>query len=316
MSPVKRTAVPILFLLSAISLTACTQISARTDDFDYGNIKNVPLENFLEDINDVSDITDNIKESSLPEGAAGAKKGTSNTGIITEKSASVPEETLLEATVPIFTSDPDKEYDGDQFLIDYFTKEEIDYLHNCVFVGDSTCLGLKNYGLLNAEQVIAVPGAAARNIEEVTVISEGKEISPISAVKDTGLNEIYCLMGLNDVNIISPEDYKAYYGDFLDHLNSSCPNAHIHILSVSPVTEASTFCYNYKLDKLNEKLKEISAEKGIEYVNISSVLKNEKGCMIDEYALQDGIHFRLRAYYKILEYIICNSEMRGQELES
>lgn len=308
MSPAKRTAVLILFLLSAISLTACTQISARTDNFDYGNIKNVPMEDFLKDKNDIWDITDKIKESTPPDRASEAKEETANnTEMITEKTAAVPDETLPEATAPIYTSDPDKEYDGDQYLIDYFTKEEIDYLHNCVFVGDSTCLGLKNYGLLNAEQVIAVPGAAARNIEEVTVISEGKEISPIAAVKNTGLNEIYCLMGLNDVNIISPEDYKAYYGDFLEHLNSSCPNARIHILSVSPVTEASTFCYNYKLDRLNEKLKEISAEKGIEYVNISSVLKNEKGCMIDEYALQDGIHFRLRAYYQILEYIIDNT---------
>ena len=31
--------------------------------------------------------------------------------------------------------------------------------------------------------------------------------------------------------------------------------------------------------------------------------------MIDEYAMQDGIHFRLKAYYRILEYIIENTDL-------
>lgn len=299
MSHLKISAALALCLLSALSLTACTHISARTIDFDYENIKEIPREDFTngnyknpqnsmlkEDFSDVT--TENI-----------SKKTTPNTEIT--QAADI---TYFPA--PVFTSNPDKCYDGDQFLTDYFTDKEIDYLHNCVFIGDSTCLGLKNYGLLNAEQVIAIPGAAARNITEMTVTSDGEEISPIAAAKNTELNEIYCLMGLNDVNLISPEDYKNYYEDFIDRLKKSCPKANIHILSVSPVTESSTFCYNYKLDNLNEKLKEISEEKGIQYVDISSILKNENGCMIDEYALQDGIHFRLRAYYRILEFIIKN----------
>lgn len=314
MSTAKKTAALVLCLLSALSFTACTQISARTTDFDYGNIKRIPLEEFLKETEkEAEKKTEKEPDSTVAEEKIFPKEEkteTEETTIITEnKELSVTEETTenaTEETAPVFTSDPDKYYDGDQFLTDYFTKEEIDYLHNCVFVGDSTCLGLKNYGLLNAEQIIAIPGAAARNIAEITVISEGKEISPINAVKNTELNEIYCLMGLNDVNLISPEDYKNYYEEFLEELKKSCPKAHIHILSVSPVTEASNFCYNSKLDKLNEKLKEVSKEKGIEYVDISSVLKNEKGCMIDEYAMQDGIHFRLKAYYRILEYIIEN----------
>lgn len=312
MSTAKKTAALVLCLLSALSFTACTQISARTPDFDYGNIKKIPLEEFLMEMENETEKEPNSTVAAREIFPKEEKRETEETTVITEnKEQSITEETtenLPEETAPVFTSDPDKIYDGDQFLTDYFTKEEIDYLHNCVFVGDSTCLGLKNYGLLNAEQVIAIPGAAARNIMEVTVTSEGEEISPITAAKNTKLNEIYCLMGLNDVNLISPEDYKNYYEEFLGELKKSCPKAQIHILSVSPVTEASNFCYNSKLDMLNEKLREISEEKGIDYVDISSVLKNENGCMIDEYAMQDGIHFRLKAYYRILEYII-NTQM-------
>ena len=317
MLPAKKTAPLILFLLSALSLAACTQISARGNNFDYGNVKEIPLEDFINGnykdpqssaLKEISSDADTEKtfETAAPY---------TEISQITEIAYTAPSTDIkkapnnTEAPVPIFTSDPNKYYDGDQFLTDYFTNKEIDYLHNCVFIGDSTCLGLKNYGLLNAEQVIAIPGAAARNIAEVTVTSGSVEISPAAAAENTGLNEIYCLMGLNDVNLISPEDYKEYYLDFLEQLKKSCPKANIHILSVSPVTENSNFCYNCKLDALNEKLKEISSEKGIRYVDISSVLKDEKGCMIDEYALQDGIHFRLKAYYRILEYIIENTDL-------
>ncbi len=310
MSTARKTAALVLCLLSALSFTACTQISAKTPDFDYGNIKKISLEEFLKETEEENEEEPNITAAKKEIISKEEKTEAEETTVITENKEQIVTEVTTEnppeETAPVFTSDPDKYYDGDQFLTDYFTKEEIDYLHNCVFVGDSTCLGLKNYGLLNAEQVIAIPGAAARNIMEVTVTSEGEEISPINAVKNTELKEIYCLMGLNDVNLISPEDYKNYYEDFLKELKKTCPKANIHILSVSPVTEASTFCYNYKLDMLNEKLKEISEEKGIRFVDISSVLKNENGCMIDEYAMQDGIHFRLKAYYKILEYIIEN----------
>lgn len=320
MPPLKITAVSALCLLSALSLTACAHISARTVELDYENIKEIPMEDFIngnyktpqnstseEAFSDIT--TEIIPEETAPNTGTAPNTETSQSADITYCPASVFTDAPVFTAAPVFTDDPNKSYDGDRFLTDYFTDKEISYLHNCLFIGDSTCLGLKNYGLLNGEQVIAIPGAAARNIAGLTVTWENEEISPMAAAKNTGLNEIYCLMGLNDVNLISPEDYKNYYIDFLDRLKKSCPKANIHILSVSPVTESSEFCYNHKLDRFNEKLKEISAENGIRYMDISSVLKNEKGCMIDEYAMQDGIHFRLKAYYRILEYIIENTDL-------
>ncbi len=303
-------------VLSAFSLSACASIHANNiDNIDLSGIKTVRIDDIV--TKEISEITAPPPQSSSDfiNTVASDIPAAKNTEIATnyfEKNvtAEVTEITEEPQLNPVFTSDPDTYYDEDQFLTGRFTKEQIDYLHNCVFFGDSITLSLKNYGLVSADRVLSAPGLGSGSIDDYTFNVNGQELDAVSALKAQKVSQIYLLIGLNDVNLISPEEYKENYLNFLKEAQQACPNADIHIFSVTPVTEASNFCYNSKLDKLNLMLKEIAEESGGKYafVDIASVLKDENGCLKAEYAYNDGIHLKLAPYYEILKVVCSQSE--------
>lgn len=126
----------------------------------------------------------------------------------------------------------------------------------------------------------------------------------ITALKNTGCTELYFLMGMNDVKIVSADDYKRFYRNMLKAVREALPYANIHILSVTPVTEYSDFCSNERLSLLNDKLKEISTEEGYTFIDTASAVKNEKGFLRDDLCSGDGIHMKPEAYFLKLRVIL------------
>lgn len=188
----------------------------------------------------------------------------------------------------------------------YFTDEQLDYIRSCVFVGDSTCLAFQYYGFISPERCYAKAGAAARNIFDWEFTQRKEEKDILTALADSGCKSFYFLMGLNDVNLTSAEDYYNNYKSFLEAVQTTCPYADINLLSITPVTKECEFCFNSSLNRLNDKLIEISRESGnkIKYIDIASFFRNEEGNMKSAYVTNDGIHLREGGYYDILR-IIC-----------
>lgn len=188
----------------------------------------------------------------------------------------------------------------------YFTDEQLDYIRSCVFVGDSTCLAFQYYGFISPERCYAKAGAAARNIFDWEFTQRKEEKDILTALANSGCKSFYFLMGLNDVNLTSAEDYYNNYKSFLEAVENTCPYADINLLSITPVTKECEFCFNSSLNKLNDKLIEISRESGgkIKYIDIASFFRNEEGNMKPPYVTDDGIHLREGGYYDILR-IIC-----------
>lgn len=193
----------------------------------------------------------------------------------------------------------------------HFTDEQLDYIRSCVFVGDSTCLAFQYYGFISPERCYAKAGAAARNIFdwEFTQRKEDKDI--LTALANSGCKSFYFLMGLNDVNMTSAEDYYENYKAFLEAVREACPYADINLLSITPVTKECKFCFNSSLNRLNEKLLQISEESGgkIKYIDIAAFFKNQEGNMKPAYVTEDGIHLREGGYYDILRIICDNAEV-------
>lgn len=227
----------------------------------------------------------------------------------------VPEATEPETQAPSET-EPEEEsfeyinYDPDykDRLNGYFSDEQLDYIRSCVFVGDSTCLAFQYYGFISPERCYAKAGAAARNIFDWEFTQRKEEKDILTVLANSGCKSFYFLMGLNDVNMTSAEDYYNNYKSFLEAVQNTCPYADINLLSITPVTEECEFCFNSSLNRLNEKLIQISEESGgkIKYIDIASFFKNEEGNMKPAYVTNDGIHLREGGYYDILR-IICQS---------
>lgn len=190
-----------------------------------------------------------------------------------------------------------------------FTDKQREFIKSCFFMGDSICTGFSMYGL--SDFCCAKAGVAARNINEFTFDYESAQVEPLTAIVNSGMKNLVFMMGINDVNIETAESYAEYYDTFLSKVEALCPDAAIYVMSITPVTEDSSFCYNYRIDEFNDALKnmiEKSSSKTRHYIDSSIGLKNDSGALFDEYGMEDGVHLSKDAYYYML-YSLCEGAM-------
>lgn len=185
--------------------------------------------------------------------------------------------------------------------LESFSPTQQEFINNSYFMGDSICLGLGISGFVS--HCSAKAGVAARNIEEFSFDSGGAQVSALTALVNSNLKRFVFLMGSNDVNIESEDEYAKYYNSFLSKVEALCPDADIYVLSIPPVTADSTFCYNYQIDSFNIKLKEMiyshdSTKR--HYVDIASYLKDEQGNLKEIYSSDNTVHLTKTAYYALL----------------
>lgn len=186
-----------------------------------------------------------------------------------------------------------------------FSARQEEFLDSCFFMGDSICTGFSMYGLSDA--CCAKAGVAARNIDEFTFDYGGAQVEPLTAIVNSGMKNLVFMMGINDVNIETAESYAEYYDSFLRRVEALCPDASIYVMSITPVTEDSRFCYNYEIDEFNAALSDMiknSPSDARHYVDSSVGLKNESGALFDDYGMEDGVHIAKTAYYQML-YSLC-----------
>lgn len=181
----------------------------------------------------------------------------------------------------------------------YLTPEQQYYIDSCLFMGDSICSGFGAYGLV--KNCAAKAGVAARNIDEFTFDSGDSQVSPYTAIVNSGCKKLVFLMGINDVNTESANEYIEYYSSFLKRVEALTTGTTVYILSITPVTENSTFCYNYQIEEFNSGLKTLAEGPSRHYVDITAELKDENGSLRPEYASDNSVHLTKEAYYKILE---------------
>ena len=56
-------------------------------------------------------------------------------------------------------------------------------------------------------------------------------------------------------------------------------------------------------EAVRKRLDELCYEKGLNYLDTQTILKNGSGAMIDEYDAGDGVHMNASAYKEIVNYI-------------
>lgn len=185
-----------------------------------------------------------------------------------------------------------------------FSPRQESFISSCLFMGDSICSGIGVYGF--APECYAKAGVAARNILEFTFDYDGYQVGPLTTLVNSGSKNLVFLMGTNDVNMVSAEEYVRCYDDFLSKVESACAGVSIYVISVPPVTEDSTFCYNYELDRLNDELKAMieSSPRSRHYIDAASLLKDDTGALKETYSAGDSVHLSRSAYYAIL-YALC-----------
>ena len=209
---------------------------------------------------------------------------------------SFTELTIGEIPVPettVTTPEPEPDEHG-------LTAQDYAFLHDTVFVGDSICSGLRVYKILPDDSVIAKGCVGARNIFDYTFPLRGNEFGVSYSLSLLKPKYVVFSMGMNDINMTTPEKYCENYDYLLKNLHTVLPESKFFVASITPITADCEFSTNTKINSFNDAIREHLKGTDYTYVDIAEGLRIWDGSLRSTYSGGDGIHLAPDAYYILL----------------
>ena len=163
------------------------------------------------------------------------------------------------------------------------------YFSNTLFIGNSITEGFKEFSGLDTPTYYEGRGMTVESIHRMKIVnadnspnSDGTgEKTVMDALKDRQFDQIYLLMGANELGWVYPDMFIEQYSQLIDDIKALQPNAKICVQSILPVSaersETDEVYNNTKIENLNNMIINMSAEKGIPYLNAAEAFKDDTG---------------------------------------
>lgn len=195
-------------------------------------------------------------------------------------------------------------------------RQDDSYFDDCVFIGDSITYGLSSYGVIPSSNVLASVSMSIARAETEKIDTSFGSMTVLEALGEINPKNIYIMLGSNGAAYTSPADMYQNYQAFLNKIRTACPDSELYIISAPPVTRnkensAESPIKNADLDELNSKLLGYADANGVRYLDLNSALKDDTGCMPDNYAENDGMHFKFSTYSIFTDYILTHVAVKG-----
>ena len=180
------------------------------------------------------------------------------------------------------------------------------YEKTIAVVGDSIASGFELYDFIPAENGLAKGCVAIRNIHDFTFEDEnGVEKDIIDVLQEKQPPYIYMSMGMNDINLLSADEYTQQYTTEIGKIQAVCPDSDIIVAGITPITPSSTFSSNTTIQQYNAALEQAITQLGKENVAyfdaFSIVVDPATGGLADQYSAGDGVHLGTASYPALLE---------------
>jgi len=167
-----------------------------------------------------------------------------------------------------------------------------------VFLGDSITEGLSIYGFFPETQIIG--------INSLNTILAEEQVVPVAKINPS---KLFILLGINDIwEGDSVDEFIERYRGLISDIKGNTKDCNIYVESIFPVSEfaieTNPVISNTIIDDANAKIKTMTKELGVKYIDVNSVLKDEKGNLKGEYS-NDGVHI-INYYYPIWTKILAS----------
>lgn len=201
------------------------------------------------------------------------------------------------------TTSPDAEEDLDVFYDEVheqfdLSEEELGFVRDSLFVGDSICSGFAEYGIVPREHVAARGNLGSRSFFDYTFTFRGREEQTYDQVLSVAKPRYVLLsMGMNDVNMVDEDVFCENYSRIIDATLQGS-GADIFVAAITPVR--SKFCGNSVIDSFNDRLREYIADKypeRVHFIDFAQYLKNDEGKLRSCLHSGDGVHLGPYCYY-------------------
>lgn len=182
------------------------------------------------------------------------------------------------------------------------------YMNNCVFLGDSRTVAMVSYGFVSDSNALAKIGISHWQVLSTTFTqNSGNKYTLSDYLRAHSEPVIYVCYGVNGLNGMPEDKYESTYTELVDRIIELAGDRHIVLMSIWPVDDNGRYRGSVKnewVDKYNEFLYGLAVEKGLHYLDVASILKDDNGSIKKEYDSGDGLHYKASAYNDILDYII------------
>jgi lysophospholipase L1-like esterase len=115
------------------------------------------------------------------------------------------------------------------------------------------------------------------------------------SVFDCAATDVFLLIGINDLGSgRTPDVMEPGYREILDRIKKHSPAVRVHVQSVLP-TRDKFAKHNAPVLDFNKRLQRLAEEFEYDYLDLHSLLADEKGELKSEYT-DDGLHLKPKAY--------------------
>lgn len=212
------------------------------------------------------------------------------------------EETALEEADD---EETDEEESSKESRLKRFKKssEKHERFEDCVFIGNSRTLDLKDYGLV--KNVYASVGV---NVSTVyTKCAPGSSRPIMDEIGSKHYKRYFLQFGENECGWSSESAFISRYKKVVEDIKRKDPRAKIYLQSMIPITKAASDkaefdCTNERIEERNALIRQIAKDEGVEYIDVASAFKDIRGNLPDD-AAYDGVHLNKSSCEKWLDLL-------------
>ena len=180
-----------------------------------------------------------------------------------------------------------------------------------MFVGDSRVEGFRrNSGLSVTPQFFCSVGMDVSDaLKDAVVPFNGQYTTVVNALRQAEYGKVYLMFGLNELGWVYESVFADYYGQLIDAIRETHPDATIYVQSIIPVSkwketnDSNNGVYtNANVMRLQKALCDMCEKKQVNYVNVAEVMQDGEGYLYSD-ATDDGVHLNATYCKKWTEYL-------------
>lgn len=175
------------------------------------------------------------------------------------------------------------------------------YQSRLAIAGDSIAYGFNAYGYIPNEHNIATESVSMWNLDYFT-FSTGMGL--VDTIEYMNPAILYMSLGMNDVNMTSPEEFAEKYKSTIYEIRNRIPDIYIVVAGITPVTDTSGFVSNETIRAFNTALENMVGEiysNHVYYFDAYSIVADPETLELrSECTGGDGIHLVSTCYYEFL----------------
>jgi hypothetical protein len=180
-----------------------------------------------------------------------------------------------------------------------------EYFADACFIGDSRTQGLMMYSAPKTATFYAIKGMTVASFFNDKAF-EKKTLTAEQVLKKKKYKKVYIMLGLNELGWQHSSSFIKRYGELVDSVKSSQPDAKIFIQSILPVSAKKSASHqsfnNPRILQYNKLIYDMCVEKKVVYLNVFEAVQDKDGNLPEE-ATTDGIHMNREYCDKWMAYL-------------